>query len=107
MLVADYAFWAAVIFIVACNLYYGPRIASDRIAMQWGLDGKPTWFAPKGVALWGMVAFVLAVRLLIWTAMTYVPDKVNGPEVGLLLFSIIAAVVHLWVLRAAAKPQSC
>lgn len=103
MLTADYVFWPALIFIIACNLYYGPRIASDRIAMQWELDGKPTWFAPKSVALWGMVAFVLAVRLLTWAAMTYVPDHVNGPETGLLLFSIIVAAVQLWVLRAAAR----
>ena len=55
--------------------------------MQWALDGKPTWYASKAMALWGIVAFALAVRLLIWAAMTYVPDKVNGPEIGLLLFS--------------------
>jgi hypothetical protein len=103
MLAADYAFWAAVVFIVGCNLYYAPRITSNRIAMQWGFDGKPTWFAPKAIALRGMVAFVLAVRLLIWAAMTYVPDKVNGPEIGLLMFSVIVAVVHLWLLHSAAR----
>jgi hypothetical protein len=48
---------------------------------------------------------MLAVRLLIWAAMTYVPDKVNGPEIGLLLFSIIVAVVHLWMLRSAARAR--
>jgi hypothetical protein len=46
---------------------------------------------------------MLAVRLLIWAAMTYVPDKVNGPEIGLLLFSIIVAAVHLWMVRSAAR----
>ena len=103
MLAADYVFWAAVAFIVWCNLYYAPRITSDRIAMQWGLDGKPTWFAPKAIALWGMVAFALSVRLIIWAATTYVPDKVNGPEIGLLMFSVIAAVAHFWLLHSGAR----
>jgi hypothetical protein len=57
MLAADYLFWLAVASIVAANLYYGPRIKGDRVARQWGWDGKPTWYAPKATALWGMVAF--------------------------------------------------
>ena len=103
MLAADYVFWPAVAFIAGANLYYGPRIKSDRVAMQWALGGKPTWYAPKSVALWGNVAFALAVRLLIWAAMTYVPDKVNGAEIGLLLFSVMVAAVHFLMLRAAAR----
>ena len=103
MLAADYVFWPALAFIVVANLYYEPRIKSDRTAMQWALDGKPTWYAPKAIALWGIVGFALAVRLLIWAAMTYLPDKVNGAEIGLLLFSIIVVAVHLLMLRAAAR----
>lgn len=105
MLTADFMFWPAVAFIVGCNLYYGPRITRERMAMQWGFDGKPTWTAPKNVAMWGMVAFALAVRLLIWAAMTYTPDRVHGPETGLLLFSIIFAAAHLWILHAAARAR--
>jgi hypothetical protein len=103
MLAANSVFWAAVAFMVGANLYFGPRIRSERIAMQWGLDGKPTWHARKALALWGMVAFVLAVRLLIWAAMTNTPDNVHAPEIGVLMFSIIVAVVHLWILRAAVR----
>lgn len=103
MLFADWVFWPAVAFIMVVNLYYGPRIRSDRLAMQWGFDGKPTWYAPKAVALWGMVAFALAVRLLIWAAMTYVPDKVHGAEIALLLISAIVAAAHLFRMRAAAR----
>ena len=103
MLIADYVFWAAIVFIVGANLYYGPYIKTDRVPMQWGLNGKPTWYAPKMVALWGSVAFALAVRLLIWAAMTYAADKVHGAEVGLLLFSIIVVAVHLLILRAAVR----
>src|SRR5437763_6239361 len=98
MLAADYVFWPALAFIVVANLYYGPRIKADRMAMQWALDGKPTWYAPKAIALWGIVGFALAVRLSIWVAMTYVPDKVNGAEIGLLMVSIIVVVVLLFSL---------
>jgi hypothetical protein len=47
----------------------GPRQADwrgpdqgERIAMQWGFDGKPTWHAPKQIGLWSMVALIPAVR---------------------------------------------
>ena len=103
MLGADYVFWPAVALLVGINLYYGPRIKTPRMAMQWGLDGKPTWYAPKAIGLWGMVVLALGVRLLIWAAMTYTPDKVHGPEIGLLLFSVVVTAVHLWVLRAAVR----
>ncbi|KRR02631.1 hypothetical protein [Bradyrhizobium valentinum] len=103
MLVADLVFWPAVAVLAGCNLYFGPRIKSARMAMQWGLDGEPTWCAPKAVGLWGMVAFALAVRLLIWGASTYAPEKVHGAEIGLLLFSVIVAAVHVLTLRRAAR----
>ena len=103
MLTADLIFWPVVVFLVACNLYYGPRISSDRIATQWGSDGKPTWHAPKAVGLLGMVAFLLAVRLLIWVLSTYTPSKVHGVELGLLLFSIIIAVSHVFVINKAIR----
>ena len=57
------------------------------------------------LALWGMVAFILVVRLMIWAAMVWAPNKVNGPELGLALFSLIAAASHLFVLRSAARTR--
>lgn len=103
MLAADLVFLIAVGFVIACNLYFEPRIKSDRIGMQWGLDGKPTWSAPKRWALWGMVAFMLIVRAFIWASMTYSPEKVHSPELGLALFSIIAALSHVFLISKAAK----
>lgn len=50
-----------------------------------------------------MVAFLFSVRLLIWAAMTFMPEKVNGPDLGLVLFSLIADASHIFVLRRAAK----
>lgn len=36
MLAADVVFCAAVAAVIAINLVYGPRIAGDRVSMQWG-----------------------------------------------------------------------
>ena len=42
MMTADYAFAAAIAVMIAGSVYFAPRIARERIDMQWGLDGKPT-----------------------------------------------------------------
>ncbi|AMN42683.1 DUF1648 domain-containing protein [Rhodoplanes sp. Z2-YC6860] len=102
MLAADLAFLAALAVMIGANLYFAPKVGG-RIAMQWGFDGKPTWYAPKRVAMWGMVALALMVRLLIYFAMTYTPERVHGPEIGLLLASIIIAAVHIGILAVAAR----
>jgi hypothetical protein len=39
----DLAFLIALAVMVGLNLYFGPRIKGDRIAMQWSFRGKPTW----------------------------------------------------------------
>jgi hypothetical protein len=71
--------------------------------MQWGFDGKPTWYAPKQVALWGMVLFMLAIRFFIWLASTYAPQSVHGLEPGIVGFSVITAAVQIFVLKMAEK----
>lgn len=103
MFSADLVFWPIVALLAAGNLYFGPRIRSDQIAMQWGVDGRPTWHASKAVGLWGMVVFALAVRLLIWVLSTFAPTKVHGAELGLLIFSITIAASHILLLRRAVQ----
>ena len=105
MLAADYIFIAALVFVAACSLYFAPRIRSDRIAMQWGFDGKPAWHAPKRIGIWAVPAFMLAVRLIIWAAMTYAPARVQWPELGIVLLSLIGAGAHVFILTRAAKPS--
>lgn len=104
MLSADYVFGFAIALVVGLNLFFGPRIASERVAMQWGPNGQPTWYAPKWLAMWGMIAFMAAVRLLIWAASTYAPQHVHGAELGIVIFSLIAAGSHMFVLMKARAP---
>jgi hypothetical protein len=101
LLPADYVFGAAVALVVGCNLYFGPRIKRERVAMQWGSVGDPTWYAPKWGALWGTVAFMFAVRLIIWLASTYAPQSVHGAELGIVLFSVTVTAAHIFVLKRA------
>lgn len=103
MLTADLAFWPIIAFMVGCVFYFKPHIKSPRMAMQWGLDGKPRWSAPTAFGIWSMVAVACLVRLVIWLGLTFTPDKVHKPEEGLLLSSIVLAAVHVWLLRKAAR----
>lgn len=103
MLTADTVFLCALAVVVACSLFFAPRIRTNRVAMQWRLDGKPTWHAPKWLALWWPVPLLLLVRLIIWAGMTWTPALVHGPETGLALASIIIAAAHVFVLVRAAK----
>jgi len=73
MVPADYVFGFAIALVVELNLYLGPRIESGRVATQWDPNGEPTWYAPKWIAMLGMIAFMAAVRLFIWLASTYAP----------------------------------
>lgn len=101
MLSADYVLGFAVALVVAFNIYFGRRIEGERVAMQWGRDGEPTWYAPKWLAMWGMIVFMAAVRLFIWLASVCTPQYVHGAELGMVVFSVIAAGSHLFVLTKA------
>lgn len=102
---ADYIFGMAIVLMIATSLYLAPRFARDRIAMQWGLDGRPTWSAPKPMGLWGLIVFALVIRAVIWAAMTWTPHLVHGADLGLMLVSITFVISHLFVLLRAAKGE--
>jgi hypothetical protein len=105
MFTADYIFGAAITLIIGCNFYFGPRIKRERVAMQWGRNGKPTWYAPRWVAIWWMIPFMIAIRLIIWLASTYAPQTVHGAELGVAGFSVIATASYIFVLKMAEKAE--
>ena len=101
MFPADCVFGAALALVVGSNFYFGPRIKGNRVAMQWGFNDKPTWYAPKSVALWGMVVFMLAIRLFVWLVSTYVPGCLHQAELGIAGFSVVVSAAHIFVLKMA------
>jgi hypothetical protein len=80
VLSADYIFALALAVVIGCNFYFEPRIKHQRVAMQWGTDGKPTWYGPQWVAIWWMLPFMIAVRFFIWLASTYDPEQFMEPN---------------------------
>ena len=66
----------------------------QRLPMQWGLDGRATWRAPRDVAL----AFtpVLAAVTLISTALASLLGPVEGADAGL-YFGVLTGMGLAWV----------
>ena len=52
----------SIIFIPILAIVIGGQISSDKIPMQWGTDGSPTWYAPRIIGIWLPVAFSLIGR---------------------------------------------
>lgn len=76
---------------------------STELPMQWGFDGRPTWSAPRKVAL----AFTPALYLLTMLAIGFFIPVHWGAEVpamlGVAVFVAAAFVgvhlFHLWLIR--------
>ncbi len=103
MFQADLVFLFAFAIAVGCSLYFNPRIRVERMAMQWDATGKPTWFAPKWLAVWWGVALLALLRLIVWVGVTYFPAKTHQPELGIVIGSIVVAASHLYTLLKATK----
>lgn len=103
MFPADFVFLGALAIAIGCSLYFSPRIQMDRMAMQWDATGKPTWFAPKWLAVWWGVALIALLRFIVWVGMVYFPAKTHQPELGIVIGSIIVAACHLYTLLKATK----
>lgn len=101
----DVVFCLAIVAMVACSLWFGSRIDTAAVPMQWGVDGKPTWFAPKLLGLWFFVGLALLVRVIFYFQVD--ADGVRKAAQGLITFSVVIATVHagylIAILRWASK----
>jgi hypothetical protein len=103
MFPADIAFLGALAVVTGSAIYFKSRIRVERIAMQWDATGKPTWFAPKWLAVWWGVAMLALLRLIIWVGLTYFPAKTHQPELGMVIGSFVVAMSYLYTLQKAMK----
>lgn len=71
--------------------------------MQWGFDGRPTWYAPRLGELWWAFGIAVAGRTVIFLLATYTPEKTNGVPYGIIIFSITIAAVHIAHLSAVTR----
>jgi hypothetical protein len=94
----DLVFFCALVFMAGANILLSASITAERVPMQWGFDGKPTWYAPKIVGVWGPLVFALAIRTGIYAAQIYIPDKIRGLEFGLAGMGVVFAISHAFLL---------
>lgn len=92
-------FLAAIVVIIALNLYFGPRITISEMPMQWGLDGNPIWYAPRLLGLWWPLYLMISVGLGI-IVIGHFARNAGGVWYGLMAFSLILAAVQWWHLGA-------
>ena len=86
----------AVLVVVAASILAHLRFPdADRLPMNWGLQGKPTWFAPRGVAL----AFTPALTILLVLIFSTWRAEAPGTLVFVSLACVAAHFVHLWLIR--------
>lgn len=80
-------------FIAGCAIHYGREITALRIPMQWGVDGKPTWLAPRLIGIWFSFVFTAAVATFLLTLAHYQPQALTG------LIGAMAIVIatNMWV----------
>ena len=78
----------------------------DRLPMQWGLNGKPTWFAPRKLALYS-IPVLCALVMVPLTVAAHVFSRPPTPSDGVALPMMImiglgyvlADLGYLWALR--------
>ncbi|MDF1726285.1 MAG: DUF1648 domain-containing protein [Sulfitobacter sp.] len=85
-----------VIAAFALAIYAGPRLpAAQRFPMQWGLNGQPTWFAPRRFAL-----YFTPVLSAFVTLFTFLLAGSDQHFTAIMAVSFLGAhLLHLWLIR--------
>lgn len=102
----DLFFFGSLFVMAAANALLSPRIALQRLPMQWGIDGKPTWYAPRLAGLWGLPMLALAVRAGLYAAQIYVPDRIHNFDLGVGGFGVVMALTQLFLLWRWSRHQA-
>ena len=91
------AFSVAVIAaMVAASFIANRRLPpAERLPMQWGISGRPTWSAPRLAALGFTPVLTLVTLAVIYLA---AGGQLPGGTVVIIAF-LAAHLLHLWMLR--------
>ncbi|GAN53865.1 hypothetical protein [Tanticharoenia sakaeratensis] len=97
---------ATMITLTTMSVVTGRKLIGARLVpMQWGLDGRPSWSAPRSVAL----AFTPALAATTLTLMMF-PTVVVPHAMGVWYFGVTAVIciffiaVHATYLGAISRP---
>ena len=94
-----------VVVLAAMSICSAKGWAPDqRLPMQWGFDGRPTWTAPRNLAL--SFTPILAALTLILTAMASFLGPLEGTDLRIFFAVLIGMgmswiglhALHLWLL---------
>ena len=103
-----FVYCAVVAAMTVATSYFGNRITSTKIPMQWEANGQPTWYAAKSIALWTPICLTVVggpLFLLVGD-----PRMSEHAALGLLVFSVIMAAIYsvylAAVLRWASRQRS-
>ena len=68
--------------------------AASRLPMQWGLNGKPTWYAPRKLAF----AFSPALAAVVVACVLFMKEP--ALHLALLIAAVFFAahLIHLWLI---------
>lgn len=97
---------AAVLLMIALSWRANRQLHGvDRLPMQWGFDGKPTWFAPRRIALaFSPVLATVVLLLLSLTNHAVLPQDKGAPgAIAQVICASVLAAVHIYHLRRAAR----
>ncbi len=93
------AAWTIVVVMCVWSLYlFFAWHGADSLPMQWGLSGKPTWFATRGVALAFFPCLAIFLLLLITFGKRH-GSAGNEPVFVSLLLLVIQAAWTFFVRR--------
>lgn len=97
-------FAAALIANTALAIYFGERISASRIPMQWGVDGNPTWYAPRSVGLWWGLLFVFVVDSALFIGARFVEKSETPPFCySVMIVSVTITLAQAWSLNRTFK----
>jgi hypothetical protein len=94
-------FGLAILANIGLALYFAPRITAEKIPMQWGADGKPTWYAGRFVGLWWQTFFTLVLGIFLFAFARYAtPEKTDTLLLSVIFVSVLSVGVQAFHLNA-------
>jgi hypothetical protein len=98
------AFLLDIIFIGRSARYFSSRINSEKVPMQWGIDGNPIWFAPRLFGIWWQLYFTLIVGGgLFVMSLCVAKEKIPALCVAIVLVSVVGAATQVFHMKAVVR----
>ncbi len=95
------SYLAAIAAMSMINLYCSGSIKTEKIPMQWGLGGRPTWFAPKTVGLWMLVAIFAVMAPAVFLNIKQNAASANRWHwIGMIAIFCTIVAVYAWHISA-------